>query len=83
MKCVAVYSGTFDPITNGHEDIIKRASSIFDKVIIANSHSNMHICNLLDFKCDEQFKKCLNNEASYVNDFFKIKDEHLTKQYNK
>lgn len=54
----------------------------FDKVIIANSHSNMHICNLLDFKCDEQFKKCLNNEASYINDFFKIKDEQLTK-YNK
>ena len=55
----------------------------FDKVIIANSHSNMHICNLLDFKCDEQFKKWLNNEASYINDFFKIKDEQLTKQYNK
>ena len=55
----------------------------FDKVIIANSHSNIHICNLLDFKCDEQFKKCFNNEASYINDFFKIKDEQLTKQYNK
>lgn len=31
----AVYPGTFDPITNGHIDIIKRASRIFDKVIVA------------------------------------------------
>lgn len=31
---IAVYPGTFDPITNGHVDIIKRALSLFDKVII-------------------------------------------------
>jgi len=31
----AIYSGTFDPITNGHMDIIKRACKIFDKVVIA------------------------------------------------
>lgn len=31
---VAVYPGSFDPITNGHLDIIKRASKIFDHVII-------------------------------------------------
>lgn len=30
----ALYPGSFDPITNGHLDIIKRASSIFDKVVI-------------------------------------------------
>lgn len=32
---VAVYPGSFDPITNGHIDIIKRASKIFDKIIVA------------------------------------------------
>lgn len=32
---IAVYPGSFDPITNGHEDIIKRAASIFDEVIVA------------------------------------------------
>ena len=32
---IAVYPGTFDPITNGHIDIINRALNIFDKVIIA------------------------------------------------
>jgi len=31
---IAVYPGTFDPITNGHIDIIKRALQLFDKVII-------------------------------------------------
>ena len=30
----AIYPGSFDPITNGHLDIVKRASSIFEKVII-------------------------------------------------
>lgn len=32
---IAVYPGSFDPITNGHLDIIKRGTKIFDKVIIA------------------------------------------------
>lgn len=32
---IAIYPGSFDPITNGHLDILKRASGIFDKVIIA------------------------------------------------
>ncbi len=32
---IAIYPGTFDPITNGHLDIIKRAARLFDKVIVA------------------------------------------------
>ncbi len=35
----AVYPGTFDPVTYGHIDLIKRASRIFDKVIVAVAHS--------------------------------------------
>tara|TARA_B100000579_G_C22712880_1_gene795471 strand:- start:366 stop:854 length:489 start_codon:yes stop_codon:yes gene_type:complete len=35
MKKIAVYPGTFDPITNGHKDIIKRSSLLFDELIIA------------------------------------------------
>ena len=31
---IAVYPGSFDPITNGHLDIVKRASRLYDKVII-------------------------------------------------
>ncbi|GAB6098524.1 pantetheine-phosphate adenylyltransferase [Halanaerocella petrolearia] len=35
MAKVAVYPGSFDPVTNGHLDIIERASNIFDEVIVA------------------------------------------------
>lgn len=31
---IAVYPGSFDPITNGHLDIIKRASKVFDKIVV-------------------------------------------------
>ena len=34
-KKIAIYPGTFDPITMGHLDIVKRAAELFDKVIIA------------------------------------------------
>jgi len=35
MKNTAIYPGSFDPITNGHLDLIHRASKLFDEVIIA------------------------------------------------
>ena len=34
MKKIAIYPGTFDPITNGHIDVIERAREIFDEVIV-------------------------------------------------
>lgn len=36
---IALYPGTFDPITNGHLDIIKRAANLFDEVIVAVADS--------------------------------------------
>lgn len=35
MPVTAVYPGTFDPITNGHSDLVRRASKLFDRVIVA------------------------------------------------
>ncbi len=35
MPIIALYPGTFDPITNGHSDLITRAARIFDEVIVA------------------------------------------------
>lgn len=37
---IAVYAGTFDPITNGHLDIALRASCLFDQIIIAVARDN-------------------------------------------
>ena len=34
MPKIVVYPGTFDPVTNGHADIVRRAMHVFDKVIV-------------------------------------------------
>ena len=53
MKKVAVYPGTFDPITFGHIDVIKKALKLFDKVIVAASEGTNK--NYL-FNSDERIK---------------------------
>lgn len=56
MKKIAIYPGSFDPITNGHLDIIHRSSKIFDKVIVAvlNNYSKKAFFSL------EEKKKLIN-----------------------
>lgn len=39
MNHVAIYPGSFDPVTEGHIDIMKRATQIFDTVIVAVAHN--------------------------------------------
>lgn len=39
MPIIAVYPGSFDPVTNGHLDIIIRGAKVFDKVIVAVLHN--------------------------------------------
>jgi pantetheine-phosphate adenylyltransferase len=39
MSKIAVYPGSFDPITNGHLDIVRRASQMFDRVVVAVASS--------------------------------------------
>ena len=47
---IAVYSGTFDPITLGHLDVVERASSLFDQLVIAvaAAHHKKTLFNLSD-----------------------------------
>jgi len=35
MSIAAMYPGTFDPVTRGHEDLLRRASRIFDRIVVA------------------------------------------------
>ena len=44
---IAVYPGTFNPITNGHTDLVERASGLFDKVIVAVVGNNRQKSNTL------------------------------------
>lgn len=44
MTKIAVYPGSFDPITHGHIDLIKRASKIFKKVIVAVADNSAKKC---------------------------------------
>jgi pantetheine-phosphate adenylyltransferase len=44
MKTTALYAGSFDPLTNGHFDIIERASAIFDKIIIGVGTNSKKSC---------------------------------------
>ena len=53
MNRYAVYPGTFDPITNGHQDLVRRAASIFERVIVAiAANPNKAPMSSLDMRVD-------------------------------
>lgn len=39
MKRIAIYPGSFDPVTNGHIDIVRRARTLFDEIVVAILHN--------------------------------------------
>ncbi|HEX6635277.1 MAG TPA: pantetheine-phosphate adenylyltransferase [Usitatibacter sp.] len=60
----AVYPGTFDPITNGHEDLIQRASRLFDEVVVGVAHSQ---AKRPFFSLDERVALARDVLAPYAN----------------
>ena len=65
MKKTAIYPGTFDPITFGHIDVIKKALKIFDTIIVAVSNGNN---KKYFFNSDERVdivKKALFKDLNY------------------
>ena len=61
---LAVYPGTFDPITNGHEDLIQRASRLFDQVVVGVAHSQ---AKRPFFSLDERVALARDVLAPYAN----------------
>ena len=59
----AIYPGSFDPITNGHIDVIKRASRIFDQVTIAVSQN----INKKSFLSEKEKIEAINNSLKGLN----------------
>lgn len=47
-----VYPGTFDPITRGHEDVVRRAAGLFDEVVVAIAASRTATLFTLDERVD-------------------------------
>tara|TARA_Y100000741_G_scaffold354289_1_gene328446 strand:+ start:84 stop:578 length:495 start_codon:yes stop_codon:yes gene_type:complete len=63
MKKIAIYPGTFDPITFGHIDVIKKALKIFDKVVVASSNGNNKDYLFTSDERIEIIKKALFNDC--------------------
>ncbi len=63
MKKTAIYPGSFDPITNGHVDLIHRASKLFDEVIVAITQN----VNKVGFLNVEERALAANNAVSSLN----------------
>lgn len=64
MKKIAVFPGSFDPITKGHESIIKRAAPLFDEIIIAIGENTEKKCYFPLEKRIEFVKKIFANYPS-------------------
>ena len=64
MNIKAIYPGTFDPITFGHEDLVKRASNIFESVIVAVAYKTQK--NTL-FSFEDRFDMCQEVLKKYTN----------------
>lgn len=67
---IAVYPGSFDPITNGHIDIIERSCLIFDKVIVAVAFNSEKIGLFAPEERVQMIKEIFKNNPKIEADFF-------------
>ena len=62
---IAIYPGTFDPVTNGHLDVLKRASKMFEQVIVAVSADNTN--KKTAFNCEKRVSLLSKNISGFLN----------------
>lgn len=65
MKKTAIFPGSFDPFTKGHEDIVLRGLALFDEIIIAIGHNTQKHSRYFDI--DQMVTHINNTFASYDN----------------
>jgi len=75
---VAVYTGSFDPITNGHVDLIERASNIFDEVIVTVAPN---VAKQPLFDTDERIEMIRGAVGSHPNVRIDVNEGLLTVDY--
>ena len=61
---IALYPGSFDPITNGHVDVMERAARLFDRVIVAVAHNSDKECA---FSTDERIRLIHESLGDHAN----------------
>lgn len=82
MKKIAVFPGSFDPITIGHEDIVKRTLALFDEIIIAiGVHSQKKYLYSLEQR-KEWISQVFKNEEKVKVDSYKGLTVDYCKQIN-
>lgn len=67
---IAIYPGTFDPVTNGHIHIIERSVKVFDKVIVAVANDNYKATIFSTKERVELLKECFKDEPKVEIDIF-------------
>ncbi|MBR9860630.1 pantetheine-phosphate adenylyltransferase [bacterium] len=67
----ALFPGTFDPFTNGHEDIVKRGLELFDEVVVA-----------VGVNTGKQHLFSLENRISWIKDLYKDEPRVTVAQYD-
>ena len=87
MSKVAIYPGTFDPITFGHIDVIKKSLNIFDRLIVAatnNSDKNYYfsIENRIDIINNSLFKDLKLDKKKIIVISFSTLTTDLCRKYN-
>ena len=70
MPDIAVYPGSFDPITNGHVDLIQRALKIFDRIIVAVAESSFKKALFTVEERLEMIRVALNDNPNVTIDSF-------------
>lgn len=77
MEKIAIFPGSFDPFTVGHEEIVKRGLSLFDKIIIGIGHNSSKRCLLDIDKRKKLIEKVFEGNPAIEVDIY----EGLTIQY--